>query len=211
MTVMKNSSIILIIILCLLLAPFVILSQSKKITIIAKTEILPANGVVHITGDTDELGFWNIMHKMNKVSKNEWQFDVTAERGDTIQFKFTRGDWTTEAVDSNGVEYPNFSLLVKNDTTLIYKLSNWRDLVQKKIVITEERIKNKCGFLELFEGWKYRVGDDTLWADPSFDDSEWEMINPQLNREDFDKLDWTGNIWFRNHIYIDSTFWNIPF
>lgn len=61
--------------------------------------------------------------------------------------------------------------------------------------------------MELIEGWKYQIGDDSTWAYPSFDDDNWKTINPQLKKDDFDKLNWTGNIWFRNHIHVDSSFW----
>ncbi len=60
--------------------------------------------------------------------------------------------------------------MVKSDTTLKFKISRWRDQVQQKIILTEERIKNKGGFVELFEGWKYQIGDDSSWADPDYDD-----------------------------------------
>ncbi len=36
-------------------------------------------------------------------------------------------------------------------------------------------------------------------------------INPFLRKEDFEKLDWTGNIWFRNHIYVDTSLLNKTF
>ncbi len=43
-----------------------------------------------------------------KRSVNNWSFKTFANTGDTLLFKFTRGDWNTEAVDSNGIEFPNF-------------------------------------------------------------------------------------------------------
>ena len=199
--------------LLLLLTSALIYPQQKKIVIKAEVENLPAGSQIYITGNTDELGNWifNIKEPMKKISDREWKFQLTADTGDTLQFKFTRGDWSTEAVDSNGIEFPNFTYVVASDTTLVYRIPNWRDIAQQKIVITPERMANKHGYFELIEGWKYKMGDDTLWADPSFDDSKWESINPRLAKEDFEKLDWTGNIWFRNHIYVDSSFWKKPF
>lgn len=200
-----------LIILLLLTAVILIHPQEKKISIIVETDSLPENSVIHLIGGNDELGNWYIHQKMKKQSRNEWSFETYAKSGDTLFFKFTRGDWSTEAVDSSGMEFPNFFHIVKKDTILYYKFTKWRDQVQQKIILTEERIKNKGGFVELFEGWKYKIGDDTSWADPSYDDSDWKNINPQLNKEDFEKLDWTGNIWFRNEIQVDSSLWNTVF
>ncbi len=200
-----------LIILLLLTAVILIYPQEKKISIIVETDSLPENSVIHIIGGNDELGNWYLHQKMKKQSGNEWSFETYAKPGDTLFFKFTRGEWSTEAVDSSGMEFPNFIHAVSGDTTLKYKFTRWRDQVQQKIILTEERIKNKGGFVELFEGWKYKIGDDTTWADLAYDDSEWKNINPQLNKEDFEKLEWTGNIWFRNEIHVDSSLWNIVF
>lgn len=189
----------------LLLITAIVFPQRKDIIITAKIDILPSNSQVFIVGNTDELGAWNFMQKMEKKSEREWQFTIKADAGDTIQFKFTRGDWSSEAVDSNGTEFPNFVHVVKTDSSFNFRIPNWRDKVQQKIVITPQRLANKAGFLELIEGWKYKIGDDSLWADPSFNDTDWKTINSFLRKEDFEKLKWTGNIWFRNHIYVDSS------
>lgn len=186
-------------------------AQERKISIIAEADSLPENSVIHIVGGGSELGFWTRHQKMKKISNSEWLYETPAKTGDTIFFKFTRGDWRTEAVDSNGIEFPNFIHVVSIDTTLKYHFTKWRDQVQHRIALTKERIKNKGGWVELYEGWKYKIGDDSSWADPDYDDTEWKEINPQLNKEDFKKLDWTGNIWFRNHIEVDSSLWNIVF
>ena len=208
---MKQNLFKIIFLSLVLLASTVIFSQQKKILIKAKVDNLPANSSVHITGNTDELGNWNFMQGMEKKQENIWQKEVFAKVGDTLQFKFTRGDWSSEAVDSTGMEFPNFVYVVKNDTALVYEIPNWRDKVQQKIVITPQRLANKAEFLELFEGWKYQIGDDSSWADPSFNDTDWKTINPFLRKEDFEKLKWTGNIWFRNHIYVDSSLLNKTF
>ena len=188
-----------------------IFPQEKTVKIVAVTPDLPAKSSVFITGEGTDLGEWERMIPMNKISEDKWQFVINIEKEDTLSFKFNRGDWSTEAVDSNGIEYKNFSCVVTKDTSLIFTIKHWRDQVYKKVVITPERLKNKSGWFELYEGWIYKTGDDSAWADPSFDDSNWKTINPILNKEDFDKIKWTGNIWFRNHIFVDSALWNKPF
>lgn len=200
------------ILLLSLIGTSLIFSQQKKITIKVDVDNLPENSSVYITGNTDELGNWlfDIKKPMEKISAKEWGFETTGETGDTLQFKFTLGSWRTEAVDSNGIEYPNFVYVVTKDTSLVYTIPRWRDMVQQKIIISKERLDNKAGIIDFFENWKYRIGDDSVWADPNFDDSEWETINPMLPKKEFEKLNWTGNIWFRNNIIVDSSLWNKP-
>ena len=189
----------------------IVFSQPQKILLIAEAETLPDDSQVYIAGNTDHMGNWNEMLPMEKVADYRWSFETTAEKGDTLEFKFTRGSWMTEAIDSTGMEYPNFVHVVTEDTTLVYSIPGWRGLVQRKIILSPERLKNKAGQIDLFEDWKYKIGDDTAWAESSFDDSNWEMINPFLTNENFEKLDWTGNIWFRNYILVDSSLWGQPF
>ena len=208
---MKKKITIPLVCLVILYLSSLAFSQPKKILIKVVVDSLPANSSIFLTGNTDELGNWNFMQVMEKKPENIWQKEVFAKVGDTLQFKFTRGDWSSEAVDSTGMEFPNFVYVVKNDNALVYEIPNWRDRVQQKIVITPQRLANKAEFLELFEGWKYQIGDDSSWANPSFNDTDWKTINPFLRKEDFEKLKWTGNIWFRNHIYVDSSLLNKTF
>lgn len=89
----------------------------QKIQIKVTTDNMPDKSTVHIVGNTEELGYWNFMRKMEKLSEKEWLYTANASSGETLQFKFTRGsDWSTEAVDSNGIEFPNFNHRVQNDT-----------------------------------------------------------------------------------------------
>jgi len=211
---MRSNTLLRFIILLSIFLSSLIFPQQKKISIIAIVDSLPKDSRVCITGSRTDLGDWNSMLPMEKISESKWSFELTVEAGDTLHFKFNRGDWRTEAVDINGIEFHDFIHLVTKDTTLVYSIPSWRDLVQRRIIISSERLENKSGFLELFEGWKYKIGDDTLWADPSYDDSGWEVINnPWLSRDDFEKMkwNWTGNIWYRNHIVVDSALWNKPF
>ena len=199
------------ILLLSLIATSLIFPQQKKITIKVDADNLPEGSNVYITGNTDEIGNWDFMQKMERESAEIWSYIVTLKTGDTLKFKFTRGSWASEAVDSNGIEFPNFVYVVQSDTTLFYKLSGWRDLAQHKIYITPERLANKEGYIELIEGWKYKAGDDSSWVDPSFNDSSWQKVNPELDKETLEKIEWTGNAWFRNHIYVDSAYQNTAF
>jgi len=208
---MKHFTTQIFILLLILIAAALIFPQPKKVIIKGNVSNLPNGSQVYITGNNNELGNWDFMQKMERETHGVWSYIVTLKTGDTLKFKFTRGSWASEAVDSNGIEFPNFVYVVQSDTTLFYKLSGWRDLAQHKIYITPERLANKEGYIELIEGWKYKAGDDSSWVDPSFNDSSWQEVNPELDKETLEKIEWTGNAWFRNHIYVDSAYRNTTF
>ena len=55
------------------------------------------------------------------------------------------------------------------------------------------------------DSWRYHPGDDSTWATPGYDDSEWELINSRLEFSDSLNVNWEGIGWFRKIIQIDST------
>lgn len=192
--------------LLLLIISSLLFPQQKNVLIKTYVSNVPAGSKIFITGNTDELGNWNFMREMEKESDSAWSYKVTADAGFSLQYKFTRGSWSTEAVDSMGIEFPNFNYIVKVDTTLKHKLNRWRDQLHHKIMITPERVTNKSGYIELIEGWKFKSGDDISWANTSLNDSDWIEVNPSLSIQTLDKINWNGNGWFRNRIYVDSSY-----
>jgi len=57
--------------------------------------------------------------------------------------------------------------------------------------------------------WKYQQGNDhsgTGWAQPGFDDSEWEIVNSKTFVENQHK----EISWFRFILEVDSTLWRVP-
>jgi len=65
--------------------------------------------------------------------------------------------------------------------------------------------------IELNKYWKYQSGDDTLWAQPGFDDSTWDTVSTQLNLTKLSEGMFDGYSWFRLHIRIDSSLRNKTF
>ncbi len=59
--------------------------------------------------------------------------------------------------------------------------------------------------------WRYSPGDDTLRADPNYDDSEWELVDPWMDMLNPEAEKWNGIGWFRKVIKIDSTLLNKTF
>ncbi|MFC2088934.1 SpoIIE family protein phosphatase [Calditrichota bacterium] len=53
--------------------------------------------------------------------------------------------------------------------------------------------------------WKYHPGDNPEWASPEFDDTEWDLIDPELRPVEITRSGWQGVGWFRLHIKIDSS------
>ena len=53
--------------------------------------------------------------------------------------------------------------------------------------------------------WRFSTGDDTVWANPNYDDSGWELVNPWFDVQKPEAKKWKGIGWFRKVVRIDSS------
>lgn len=59
--------------------------------------------------------------------------------------------------------------------------------------------------------WKYHPGDNPEWADPAYDDTDWESVNSLLNQNALPESGWEGIGWFRLHFTVwDEQIKNMP-
>jgi two-component system, NtrC family, sensor kinase len=56
----------------------------------------------------------------------------------------------------------------------------------------------------LLSGWKFQAGDNPQWANPAFDDSKWQAVDPGQDITTFEQLKTAGTGWLRLHIKTDS-------
>jgi signal transduction histidine kinase/DNA-binding response OmpR family regulator len=59
--------------------------------------------------------------------------------------------------------------------------------------------------LLLNKGWKYKAGDNKQWANPDWNDSNWQHIDPTQDIHDLPPLWETHTGWFRLRFTLDST------
>jgi len=55
------------------------------------------------------------------------------------------------------------------------------------------------------ENWFYHAGDDSAWAEPDFDHSEWELVHSRLSEKQMPVSGWDGIGWFRVNLMVDSS------
>jgi serine phosphatase RsbU (regulator of sigma subunit) len=176
--------------------------NASQITFVVIPDTIPQDSSVYVAGNHPELGEWLPNRvQLDYQGKNTWKKSINFEEGTYLEVKFIRGSWESEAVDKNGIEFPNFRHMVKGDTALIFRIPNWRDLQKGITIISQQRFENKIGRIELVEDWKFHEGDNQLWASPGFDDADWEWRNPQISNQD----KWIGIGWFRKNISVDSS------
>lgn len=62
----------------------------------------------------------------------------------------------------------------------------------------------------LEENWLFHIGDDSTWANPDYNDSDWITVDSRLKRQDYKELDYNGLAWLRLHLQLDSSLMHQP-
>lgn len=79
---------------------------------------------VYITGNSKDLGNWNPKGVKMKASGGEYVCEIEVMLGQTLEYKFTLGDWESEGWKSDG-NGENISISPKSDTTVMYRIERW--------------------------------------------------------------------------------------
>jgi len=74
--------------------------------------------------------------------------------------------------------------------------------------VTSDSLKD--GRVNLDNLWRYHSGNDSVWANPNYDDSAWDTLKTSLPSASTSKEFWKGVGWFRTNIRIDSSLLNQP-
>ncbi len=135
-----------------------------KLEVISPT--LDDTSKVYIAGNVEELGGWNpnkIMLEYNGTKIWSRKFEIV--KGTRLEYKFTKGSWTTEALGSDSSVSPNSILIANNDTTVQKTIFNWRNKFNFKVKgqITGTVLYHKNFVLE---GLKPR--DIFVWLPPDY-------------------------------------------
>jgi len=121
--------------------------EMANIYFIVTTLPIEDNDTVFISGNDEKLGSWrpNIV-PLKKQNDSTWTLEEEFTKGKTLEYKFTRGSWSTEAVSKEGHIPDNY--LIKRTVNKIasHKIEAWRDEVKPaacgQITGTVEYINN---------------------------------------------------------------------
>jgi len=190
--------------LCLILV-FVVCcqSQSKKLVVrVVVPPTTPEEASIFITGNTPSLGEWDPGKvRLQKVNDSVWSFLVTATVGDIIEFKITRGTWTTEAIYVDGMIPQNMTVRVLSDTTLVLKPVTWNDFsVARKKQMSAGGITGTVKYHRGLRGDGLKYDRDVIVWLPSSYDKDAQRHYPVLYMHDgqnvFDPLtSFLGSDW----------------
>jgi len=128
---------------------------------------LPQGSIVYITGNDEQLGNWQPdIVSLDEVEKGKWVKSFSFPKGKKLEFKFSRGSWSKEALNDDGTVPPNYAFEVRNDTTISVKINLWADQVERKV---EGQITGTVKYHRNFSGKGIKARDIIVWLPPDYE------------------------------------------
>jgi predicted alpha/beta superfamily hydrolase len=157
---------------------------------------------IYISGNNPSLGNWNpAAVPLTRTSNNSFEIKLEFKKGDSIQFKFTRGSWSSEAVDKNGTVPGNLFLTVEKDTTLSFNIGYWKDQFEQKF---DGQITGNVEYHLNMTGKNIYPRDVIVWLPPGYDSLK-EKRYPVLYMHDGQNIIDPATSTFGNDWRIDET------
>ncbi len=92
--------------------------------------------IIYISGNHEQLGNWQPGKIRLTAQKNsEWSLATEFVKGTELEFKFTLGDWSREALNDDESVPANNKLFVLTDTVLNITISKWSSPETKKVTV----------------------------------------------------------------------------
>ena len=129
---------------------------------------LPDTARVYIAGNHPQLGNWqpDQVALQRQPGTNIWSAGFRFPPGQILEYKFTRGDWSAEAVNADGTVPPNSILKVQEDTTLLTEIKYWKDAFQYEI---QGQITGTFRHHRRVEGNDLKPRDIIVWLPPDYE------------------------------------------
>lgn len=155
--------------------------EFAELKIIVITREVQEEDTVFISGNNDQFGNWNpSVTNLEKIDDTLWTKTFSFPVDTHLEFKFTKGSWSNEALNENGTMQDNHVVRLLNDTTISFTINSWKDqntdIITGQITGTVEYIRDVKT-----EGLEPR--DIIIWLPPSYD-SKSEKRYPALYMHD---------------------------
>ncbi len=119
----------------LIVFSYVLISaQQREVSFSLAAENLGMDSVVYISGNHPLLGNWDPAKiPLDRVDTNTFSISLFFDEGEYLEYKFTLGNWSKEAVFEPGIIPPNLNLKVNSDTTLRITVPYWSYQFERKL------------------------------------------------------------------------------
>ena len=140
--------------------------QKVNITIKVKSYDSSKESAIYVTGNDEKLGNWNPgAIKLNEEKEGIWTKRFSFVKDKKLEFKITKGNWETEALNDDGSIPGNYILDVTKDTTIEIEVKLWANKIQQK---TEGQITGIVQYHLNMKGKGIKPRDVIVWLPPFY-------------------------------------------
>jgi enterochelin esterase-like enzyme len=163
---LRPAYVILSVLLTFLLHTRAAYAQNARLTVkVIVSPKIPKNDSLVVMGNQAAFGNWFDFSKgkMTKQDDTTFVFSTTFAVNTSLEFQITRGSWYKTAIYTYGrYEAPKMPFIIKKDTVLTIRPSNWNDLFNRSITGTVKYYHN-------FEDHDLKYTRDVkVWLPPSY-------------------------------------------
>lgn len=145
-------------------------TDSVKVKFVVVDFNLSSSENVYITGNNEKLGNWNPNKTaLHRINDSTCTLELFFPKNKTVEYKFTKGSWASEALNSDSTAPPNYKLKIEKDTMLVYNISLWGESSEHKF---EGRITGRVEYIRNLKTRKELLPRDVIiWLPPNYDDN----------------------------------------
>ena len=127
---------------------------------------LDEGDVIYVVGNIPELGNWQpAAIPLTRVKDDRWEVHTAIPYASRIEYKFTLGNWGTEALNDDGSMPDNFHAVTTRSTTYKHTVNRWRNDPQPVGGITGE-----VHYHRQLAGPGILPRDVIVWLPPGYDE-----------------------------------------
>jgi len=174
-----------LLVLLVLIMVFNIHAQTVNVLIRVISPALDDTSRVFISGNIEEFGNWNPgIVQLDNMGYKIWSKKFRLPKGIRVEYKFTKGSWSTEALGNDSSVPQNSVLITNSDTTVVVTIMNWRD---KFNFTVKGQITGKVEYHKNFVINGLKPRDIFVWLPPGYE-SETDKHYPVLYMHDGQNL-----------------------
>ncbi len=125
-----------------------------------------SSGQVFLAGNLEVLGSWDAAGMpLTRQDDGAWTGSFTAEAGEPVEFKVTRGSWETEALDEHLRVPGNHRIEPDSETSITIRVAGWKD----RDLPATGKITGTVRYHPKIKGMGLLPRDVVAWLPPGYD------------------------------------------
>ncbi len=145
-------------------------AQNYPVTFKVISHLQNKNDSVFISGNHKKFGIWSPgATPLQKFNDSTWSKTIYFPENTILEYKFTKGTWQSEALKNDGSIPHNSALKVMRDTTVVKRITKWKDQnITKSAFIG--KVTGQVKYFRNVKGEGIKPRDVAVWLPPGYDE-----------------------------------------